>query len=103
MKVSILGAGAGAAAAVAELTLAGHEVALWNRSPATLAPFSELGGVGYEGVLGEGVAVPRLITGDVRAAIAGADVAVVALPTFSHARWPGRWQRRAGRRIGRSC
>jgi opine dehydrogenase len=66
MKVSILGAGAGGAAAVAELTLAGHDVAWWNRSVATLAPF-------------------RLITGDVQAAIAGADVAVVALPTFSHA------------------
>ncbi|MGH8797253.1 MAG: NAD/NADP octopine/nopaline dehydrogenase family protein [Caldimonas sp.] len=84
MKVAILGAGAGGAAAVAELSLAGHEVALWNRSLDTLAPFHALGGIAYEGVLGAGVAVPRLITGDIDTAIAGADVAVVALPTFSH-------------------
>lgn len=85
MKVSILGAGAGGAAAVAELTLAGHQVTWWNRSADTLAPFRALGGVAYEGVLGEGVAVPRLITSDINLAIAGADAAVVALPTFSHA------------------
>lgn len=85
MKISILGAGAGGAAAVAELVLAGHEVVLWNRSPGTLAPFQALGGVAYQGVLGEGVARPRAITADIEAAIADADVAVVALPTFSHA------------------
>jgi opine dehydrogenase len=85
MKVLILGAGAGGAAAVVELTLAGHEVTLWNRSSDTLAPFRASGGVAYEGVLGEGVVLPQLITSDIRAAIRGADVAVVALPTFSHA------------------
>ncbi len=37
-SVAIIGAGAGGAAAVAELTLAGHEVRLWNRSAATLEP-----------------------------------------------------------------
>ena len=85
MKVSILGAGAGGAAAVAELTQAGHEVVLWNRSAATLAPFQALGGVRYSGVLGEGIARPRLITATLVEAIAGADAAVVTLPTFSHA------------------
>ncbi|VTU36051.1 NAD/NADP octopine/nopaline dehydrogenase family protein [Variovorax sp. PBL-E5] len=85
MKISILGAGAGGAAAVAELTLAGHEVVLWNRSPETLAPFQALGGVRYEGVLGEGMARPRLITADLASAIQGVDAAVVTLPTFSHA------------------
>ncbi|HTJ04186.1 MAG TPA: NAD/NADP octopine/nopaline dehydrogenase family protein [Caldimonas sp.] len=85
MKVAILGAGAGGTAAVAELTLAGHDVTLWNRSEQTLAPLIALGGVGYEGVLGQGIARPRAITGDIGEAIAGADVAVVALPTFSHA------------------
>jgi opine dehydrogenase len=85
MKVSILGAGAGGAAAVAELMLAGHEVTLWNRSTDTLAAFHASGGVAYEGVLGEGMVVPKLITSDIGAAIRGADVAVVALPTFSHA------------------
>ena len=85
MKVSIFGAGAGGAAAVAELMLAGHEVTLWSRSADTVAPFHAAGGVAYEGVLGEGLVVPKLITSDVGAAVRGADVAVVALPTFSHA------------------
>ena len=85
MKVLVLGAGAGGAAAVAELTLAGHEVVLWNRSSATLEPFRAAGGVEYEGVLGEGRAVPRAITADLGDAIRDVDAAVMTLPTFSHA------------------
>jgi opine dehydrogenase len=85
MKILVLGAGAGGAAAVAELTLAGHEVSLWNRSAETLAPFQVLDGVRYVGVLGEGVARCRAITANLVDAIIGADVAVVSLPTFSHA------------------
>jgi len=85
MDVLILGAGAGGAAAVVELTFAGHRVTLWNRSTETLAPFQESGGVAYEGVLGDGVAPTRLMTSDLESAIGGADAAVVTLPTFSHA------------------
>lgn len=85
LKVAVLGAGAGGAAAVAELLLAGHEVKLWNRSPDTLAPFLKIGGVEYEGVLGEGFARPGLITANLADAIAGVDVILVCLPTFSHA------------------
>ena len=84
-NIAIIGAGAGGAAAVAELTLAGHQVSLWNRSAATLAPFQALGGVAYDGLFGEGVARPRSITTDLGEAIAGADVILVCLPTFSHA------------------
>lgn len=85
MKAAILGAGAGGAAAVAELTLAGHDVSWWNRSAHTLAPFRQLGGVAYEGVLGTGIARVSTITADLNEAVEGADVAVVVLPTFSHA------------------
>src|SRR5260221_10870123 len=83
-RVAILGGGAGAAAAVVELAGAGHEVALWARSPTTLAPYQEQGGLDYEGVFGSGRAVPRLMTGDLAAAVAGADVILVCLPTFAH-------------------
>lgn len=85
MNVTIIGAGAGGAAAVAELCAAGHAVTLWNRSAQTLEPFQALGGVAYDGVLGEGVATPRSMTADLSAAIAEAEIAVVLLPTFSHA------------------
>ncbi len=84
MRVAILGAGAGGAAAVAELTQAGHRLTLWNRSVSTLAPFIARGGVEYEGVLGEGFAPVSLITTDMRQAIETADVALVCLPTLSH-------------------
>ena len=48
MRVAVLGAGAGGAAAVAELITAGHEVSLWGRSPGTLEPFQRQSGVAYE-------------------------------------------------------
>jgi len=98
MKVLILGAGAGGAAAVAQLTLAGHEVTLWNRSTETLAPLQQIGGVAFKGVLGEGVARLAKMTTDLRDARDGVDAAVVMLPTFAHAGvarsmieadWPG--------------
>src|SRR5581483_11368870 len=85
MKVVVIGAGAGGTAAVAELTAAGHNVCLWSRSAATIAPFLEQGGIAYEGVLGNGLACPQLMTTDLVKASAGADAAVVVLPTFAHA------------------
>ena len=84
-RVAVLGAGAGGAAAVAELSSAGHEVSLWGRSAKTLAPFREQGGVAYDGVLGSGIARPRHITCDLSEATAAADVLVVCVPSFAHA------------------
>lgn len=82
--VAVIGAGAGGAAAVTELTLAGHEVRWWNRSPMTIEPFRAAGGVRYEGVLGEGLARPALIAADLPEALDGADVAMVCLPSLAH-------------------
>src|ERR1700681_4955349 len=84
-KVAVVGAGAGGAAAVAELISAGHDVRFWGRSPQTLAAFQEHGGVGYEGVLGSGLAHPTLISGNLPETIDGADVVLVCLPSFAHA------------------
>lgn len=85
MRISLLGAGAGGAAAAVELTESGHEVRLWNRTADTLLPFQRLGGIQFDGVLGQGVSRPALITNDLSAAIRDADVVVLALPTNSHA------------------
>ncbi|MBX6329016.1 MAG: NAD/NADP octopine/nopaline dehydrogenase family protein [Pseudolabrys sp.] len=85
MNVIVLGGGAGGAAAIAELTMAGHDVCLWSRSTTTLAPFLAQGGVAYEGVLGSGLARPRLMTTDLATGLERAEVAVVILPTFAHA------------------
>jgi opine dehydrogenase len=83
MKVATIGAGAGGAAAVAELA-AIHEVKFWGR-PTAVAPFAAQGGVAYDGVLGEGFARPALITSDLAAAVDGADAILICLPTFAHA------------------
>ncbi|HEV2551585.1 MAG TPA: NAD/NADP octopine/nopaline dehydrogenase family protein [Stellaceae bacterium] len=84
MRVAILGAGAGGAAAVAQMLLAGHDASLWNRSAETLEPFLAIGGVEYEGVLGSGTAKPKTISADIGQATAGAEAILVCLPTFSH-------------------
>jgi opine dehydrogenase len=84
MRVAVMGAGAGGAAATVELSLAGHSIAFWSRSPKTLEPFRLAGGITYKGVLGEGVIAPRVITSDASVAVAQADAVVVCLPTFLH-------------------
>lgn len=85
MNVLVVGAGAGGMSAVAELAQAGHGVALWNRSPDTLSPILVASGVGYDGVLGKGRVHLETITTDISAAMAKAEVAIVTLPTFTHA------------------
>ena len=82
--VAVIGAGAGGAAAVVELTLAGHEVRWWNRNPVTIAPFRETGGVRYEGVLGQGTARPAAIHDELSGALEGAGLALVCLPSLAH-------------------
>jgi len=82
--VAVIGAGAGGASAVVELTQRGDAVRWWNRSPATIEPFRAAGGVRYEGVLGEGFARPALFTAELAAALEGADVAMVCLPALAH-------------------
>jgi opine dehydrogenase len=82
--VAVIGAGAGGAAAVTELTLAGHDVRWWNRSPATIEPFRVAGGVRYEGVFGEGFAAPSRFATELSEALDGADVAMVCLPSLAH-------------------
>lgn len=82
--VAILGAGAGGAAATAELMQKGFRVHLWNRSAEALQPFQENGGVLYEGVLGEGRAVPELISQSIEEVVDGVDGILVCMPTIAH-------------------
>jgi opine dehydrogenase len=83
-KVAVLGGGAGGAAAVAELVVAGHEIRFWSRAGQTLTPFQAQGGVAYDGILGDGLAQPALMTCDLAAAIEAADIILICLPTFAH-------------------
>ncbi|WP_431280859.1 NAD/NADP octopine/nopaline dehydrogenase family protein [Humitalea sp. 24SJ18S-53] len=84
MRLLVIGAGAGGAAVVVELHLAGHDVTLYGRSAETVAPFATLG-IGHAGVLGTGTLRPALVTNDLAIAMRDAEAAIVALPTFAHA------------------
>lgn len=81
--IGILGAGAGGLAAAVELTLAGHDVRLWNRRAATIAPYADRSIV-YRGVLGAGSVRVAVVTVDLAVALDGADVVVVCLPALAH-------------------
>jgi opine dehydrogenase len=84
-SIAIIGAGNGGCAAAAQLSLGGFDVRLYGRSPATTAPLGAIGGVEYEGALGDGFAPLPLITNDAGAAIAGAELVLVMAPTHAHA------------------
>ena len=85
MRVAILGAGAGGASAAVELVRDGHEVRLWNRSPATIEGFATARGIHHAGVLGEGFMPLDIITTELKLAAARAEVLLVCLPTLAHA------------------
>lgn len=85
MRIAVLGAGAGGASAVAELTQQGHAVKLWNRTRQTLQPFIDAGGIEYEGVLGRGKAVPEQISASLGDVLSDVEGLIVCLPTPAHA------------------
>jgi opine dehydrogenase len=82
--IAIIGAGNGGCAAAAQLTQRGLAVRLYGRSRGTTEPLSAIGGIEYEGVLGEGFAPIPCITNDAGAAIAGADLVLITAPTHAH-------------------
>jgi opine dehydrogenase len=83
-SIVIIGAGNGGCAAAAQLTQRGFDIRLYSRSRSTTEPLSAIGGVEYEGELGEGFAPIKLITNDVGAAIDGADLVLITAPTHAH-------------------
>jgi opine dehydrogenase len=82
--IAIIGAGNGGCAAAAQLTQRGFDVRLYSRSRSTTDPLAAIGGVEYEGELGEGFARLALITNDAGAAIARADLVLITAPTHAH-------------------
>lgn len=84
MTVAVLGAGAGGLSAAVELSLAGHNIVLWNRRAQTFATNCPNSEIRYGGVLGEGTLSPKQITTDLQEALAQADVVVICLPSVVH-------------------
>jgi len=86
LSVAILGAGNGGLALAGFLAQHGHRVALWNRSPARVAPVADLGGIhltlpGSAAVLAPiGVATTNLAD-----ALSAARLVLVTVPASAHA------------------
>ncbi len=84
MRIAVLGGGNGSHAAAADLALAGHEVVLWRRERAALAPVLASGGI--ELLDGAGLRhVSFGATDDLADAVRGAALVVAPIPAFAQA------------------
>ena len=86
-RVAILGAGSGGLSAAVELTQAGHDIALWNRNDndsANQRPAREWCGSKVSWATGSHTLAA--VTDDLSAAVGGAEVLVVCLPSIAHRR-----------------
>jgi opine dehydrogenase len=80
--VAVIGAGNVGCALAGELALRGIEVRLFNRSPERLRAIREAGGISLTGEI-DGFARLALMTDRLAAAVDGADVVALTVPTMS--------------------
>ena len=83
-SIAILGAGNGGCAAAADVTLRGFEVRLYSRSEETLKAIRKKGGIELVEADKEDFAKPALVTNELKAAVSGADLIVIAAPALAH-------------------
>lgn len=86
-RIAIVGAGAGGCAAAAHLGRLGFETRLYSASAEALAPLQAIGGIRYDGVLGEGFTPIARITRDSAEALDGAEVVMLVSPAHRHETW----------------
>ena len=86
MKLAVLGCGNGGKAVAADMTLAGHEVNLFEipQFKENLEPIKQAGGIKLVGVGRTGFAKLNMITTDISEAIDGLEMIVVVVPAFAH-------------------
>ena len=84
MKIAVLGGGHGANAPAADRSQQGHEVRLWRRDAAALAAVHAQGGIVLKDAEGTRCVPLALATGDIGAALAGAELVVVPRPATAH-------------------
>jgi len=85
MKIAVLGGGHGCYAAAADLSAAGHEVRLWRRDAAALAPVVDRGAIVLEDAEGTREVPLALATGDIALALKGAQLVVLPTPALAQA------------------
>jgi opine dehydrogenase len=85
MRIAVIGGGHGCYAAAADLAEQGHEVRLWRRDGAALAPVKARGGLVLKDFKGTREVPLALVTDEVGAAVANADVVLSPLPATAQA------------------
>jgi opine dehydrogenase len=85
MRVAVLGGGHGCYAAAADLAERGHEVRLWRRDAAALAPVLASGAIRLKDAKGARAVRLALATTDLGAAMKGAELVLAPLPAPSQA------------------
>jgi opine dehydrogenase len=83
MKIAILGGGHGSYAAAADLSEAGHEVRLWRRDAAALAPLIAHGSIVLKDANGARDVPIAHATADIGSAIRGAELIVIPAPAIA--------------------
>ena len=83
MRIAVLGGGHGAYAAAADLSERGHEVRLWRRDAAALAPVIDTGRITLKDHRGRRDVPIAQATVDIAAAVRGVELIVVAAPAFA--------------------
>jgi len=85
MRIAILGGGHGCYAAAADLSEQGHEVRLWRRDAAALAPVAETGRIRLKDIAGtRDVAIARA-TPDIGEALRSAELILIPSPALAQA------------------
>jgi opine dehydrogenase len=86
--IAVVGAGAGGLAMAAHLTVGGHAVHLLElpEFEANLAAVRMRGGIALSGVDRTADVMPRLVTTDPARALDGAQLVLISVPAFGHAR-----------------
>jgi len=83
MRIAILGGGHGCYAAAADLSEQGHEVRLWRRDAAALAPLLAKPSLTLRDHRGSRDVPLALATADIGAAVRGAELILVPTPAFA--------------------
>lgn len=83
MRITVIGAGNSGLAMSAHLSLCGEDVALWNRSRATISTLLDTHTVRMHGVHDGPVRIQR-VTNDIEEALEGSTLVLVTTPASSH-------------------
>jgi opine dehydrogenase len=82
MRIAVLGGGNGSYAAAADCALAGHDVVLWRRNGATLAPLRAQRRITVRDAAGKRDATLAAVTDDLATAVGDAELIVAPIPAF---------------------